>query len=234
MIHLMKLELIKIKIGKPIRQAILTNLIILGLCIGMCVVSVYGTDPDEAIMSFQEAMIMTSVLAWAAFLIFSSVIMNQLTVSEYKNRTIVQLFTYPIHRKKLFVAKLMIVFVFTTLATACSSIFNSIVLYGVCKVGHFFADTTVSICLDYLPECLIGAIMCGFISLVPFYFGMRKKSGAATIISSVIIVVLLCNSMGSISKPDYMLRLLIAGGISILSAVYTICVKLNQLESSDL
>lgn len=234
MIHLMKLELIKTKIKKPVRQSMIAILIVLALIIGLCFESIYGKDQENILLSFKETIIINSVLVRAVLLIFSSVLMNKLTIAEYRDRTILQLFTYPIQRKKIFATKLMIVFIYTTVAVAISCIFNNLVLYLVCNGCNFFQDTTIDTLIMDIPDCLFGAIMCGFISLVPFFFGMRKKSGASTIISSVIITVLLCNSMGSIDNNSYMIRLLIIGGISIILAFYTVCVKLNQMENSDL
>lgn len=234
MIHLMKLELIKTKIGRPIRHVIITNFILLSLMIIMCFVSVYGEQNDEVMNSCKEGLIVTPVLVRAAFLIYSSVLMNRLTVAEYKERTVLQLFTYPIQRKKIFTAKLLIVLFFTMIVIAIASVFDNIIIYLVCSMGHLFEDATLELLLSYMPECLIGAFMCGFISLIPFYFGMRKKSGAVTILSSVILAVILCNNTGGdISNFSYMIRLLVIGGLSILLAIYTICFKLNQLENCD-
>lgn len=234
MIHLMKLELMKIKIKKSVYQSIIASFFVLALTIGLCFESVYGADHGNVLLSYKETIIMVDVLVRAVFLVFSSVIMNKLTIAEYRNRTVLQLFTYPVQRKKLFAAKLMIVFAFTVIVVAISCIFNNAVLYCVCNSFHLFHDTTVNTLIKYIPDCLLGAILCGFISLVPFYFGMRKKSGASTIVSSVIIMVLLCNSNGNIHNSSYMIRLFIIGGLSIPLSFYTVCVKLNQLESSDL
>lgn len=216
-----------------LRKVIVTNLIVLCIPIIMSYASFYGPDAGTLLQSFQELLVLSSVLSRAVFLIFSSVLLSKLTITEYRERTVLQLFTYPILRKNFFLAKLMIVFLFTVITAAVSCCFNSTVLYVICKSSHLFTDTSIAILKENLFHSLMGAVMCGFISLVPFYFGMRKKSSAATIISSVILTVILTNNMGSITLPNYMLRLLVIGGASVLIVLYTVCVKLNQLESSD-
>jgi hypothetical protein len=50
---------------------------------------------------------------------------------------------------------------------------------------------TVDILIKNLINIIVYSIAFAFVSLIPVYVGMRKKSGSATIITSVILVSLL-------------------------------------------
>ncbi|MEH6943480.1 ABC transporter permease, partial [Bacillus sp. JJ722] len=57
--------------------------------------------------------------------------------------------------------------------------------------GFFETPVSISDIIATVPNTFISAFMMAGISLVPLYFGMRKKSTATTITSSILIGVLI-------------------------------------------
>ena len=136
----------------------------------------------------------------ATFIIFASVLIARLIINEYKNNTITVLFMYPINRKKLIIAKLLIVVIFTFISIILSNIFLEISFCFFDKMLHFVPDKlTIDIILKNGMTIVTYACTASCMSLIPLYFGMRKKSVPATITSSILIVSIVCSNNGGFS-----------------------------------
>lgn len=121
MLNLIKLEIKKFNLKKNIKGVAITNLVILGLVSFILIVSKY--EGDVLFTGFYEGIGFVDTMVKATFIIYSSVILAGLTVEEYKNKTINLMFMYPISRKKIFTAKLIIVSVFAFVNIVISDAF---------------------------------------------------------------------------------------------------------------
>lgn len=190
MLKLMSLEIRKFKLTGLIKAVLIANLIILGF-----MVLILFVDQDEqvaAFTSFGDVFEGLFVFVKAVFIIFASVLIGRLVIEEYRSNTISLLFMYPISRKRLLTAKLLIVFLFTFFTIILSDLVLGALLY---LINHYLAilpdRLTWTLLQDELVKLGTGALYSAGIGLIPLYFGMRKKSLSATIISSVIIVSLI-------------------------------------------
>ncbi|MBW8351149.1 ABC transporter permease [Bacillus sp. IITD106] len=163
-----------------------------------CVVAIYGfvafislaskNDVDGAMGSFQEFMSLVNILSNITFIILGSVILSRLIISEFRMKTMQVLFTYPIKRKKLLFAKLMLAYLFTAGSLFAGVWLMQIITYFLQpSLGLFEGTVSIQDLVATLPKTLTNALTMGAISLIPLFFGMRKKSTAATITSAVII-----------------------------------------------
>lgn len=92
MVSLMRLELLKLKVGQYILSVAGITVILALWC---------NTNiPDEDTLSYSEAFSAISSYVRSTFIVFSSVLMARMIIDEYRNKTITVLFTYPINRKK--------------------------------------------------------------------------------------------------------------------------------------
>ncbi|WDV94378.1 ABC transporter permease [Brevibacillus parabrevis] len=103
---------------------------------------------------------------------------------------------YPINRKKLIAAKLLVVVLFTLIADIATNLFVGAGFY----VFNLFMPVvseplTLPVAAKGLLTVVMSALATSFLSLIPLYFGMRKKSGAATIVSSIFVVTLVCQNV---------------------------------------
>ncbi|MFC6652291.1 hypothetical protein ACFTAO_11230 [Paenibacillus rhizoplanae] len=99
----------------------------------------------------------------------------------------------------LMAAKLIIVFLFTFLTIWLSNIVISGILAG---VGYFLPDLiqgtlTMDLVMTYFMQAGMDALYAAGIGLIPLYFGMRRKSVPATIVSAVLIVMLISSGFGN-------------------------------------
>lgn len=145
-------------------------------------------ESDEMFQNYKEFMSLTNIFIRITFIIFASVILSRLVIDEYKSRTIQLLFTYPLNRKKLMQAKLSIVFgfCFFSIVIATFSI-NMLTFFLNPMIGFFETPVSMGEIIATIPSTLISSFMMAGVSLIPLYFGMRKKSTATTITSAIII-----------------------------------------------
>lgn len=177
----------------------------------LCLISIYsfvvlislGTkdDVDDVMSSFQEFMSPVYIFSNITFIIFGSVLLSRLIISEFRMNTMQVLFTYPIHRKRILFAKLMLTFLLTAGSLFTSIWIMQILTYFLQPSLELFEGTvTVQNLIATLPQTITNALMMGAIALIPLFFGMRKKSTPATITSAIIIAFLINSTVSNGSE----------------------------------
>ncbi|EJS15880.1 MULTISPECIES: ABC transporter permease [Bacillus] len=193
MLRLMKLELRKFKLGSYVKRAVIANIVILALLIFVSIVAQIEGDPK--IRDPQIILSMASALVRATFIIFGGVLIAKLIIDEYKSKTILLMFSYPINRKKMMASKLAITATLTFITVILSNILVVGIFFG---IDSYFSILPNSFTVDQLIQEGIKliplAIATAGISLIPLYFGMRKRSVPATIVSSIIVVLIAINN----------------------------------------
>ncbi|MGF9989351.1 ABC transporter permease [Bacillus mycoides] len=193
MLRLMKLELKKFKLGWYVKRAVIANIVILALLIFVSIVAQIEGDPK--IRDPQIILSMASALVRATFIIFGGVLIAKLIIDEYKSKTILLMFSYSINRKKMMASKLAITATLTFITVILSNILVVGIFFG---IDSYFSILPNSFTVDQLIQEGINliplAIATAGISLIPLYFGMRKRSVPATIVSSIIVVLIAINN----------------------------------------
>jgi len=147
-----------------------------------------GSGDEQVFRDYTDFMSLTNILIRIVFIIFSSVILSRLVIDEYKNKMVQLLFTYPLKRKKIILAKLSLVFGFCFFSIIVATFMINIAVYFLNPMMNLF-DTPVEIqeMVATIPSTFVNAFMMAGVSLIPLYFGMRRKSTASTITSAVLI-----------------------------------------------
>ncbi|HDR8185334.1 TPA: ABC transporter permease [Bacillus thuringiensis] len=196
MFKLMKLEWKKHKLSsycKGVAICIIAIFVVVNL-MGVGV----KDEVDGLFSNFTQQMVLINTFIRITFIIFSSVILSRLVIDEYKNKTIQLLFMYPLQRKMLMRAKLTIVFCFCFVSTIMATFIISLLVYFVSPMmGMIETPATIGEIIAIVPATFISAFMISGISLIPLFFGMRKKSTPTTITSAVIIGMLISSNFGS-------------------------------------
>ncbi|HDX9612121.1 TPA: ABC transporter permease [Bacillus toyonensis] len=196
MFKLMKLEWKKHKLSSYFKGVaiciiaifVVVNLMALGV----------KDEVDGLFSDFTQQMVLINTFIRITFIIFSSVILSRLVIDEYKNKTMQLLFMYPLQRKMLMRAKLTIVFCFCFVSTIIATFIISLLVYFVSPMmGLIETPVTIGEIIAIVPATFISAFMISGISLIPLFFGMRKKSTPTTITSAVIIGMLISSNFGS-------------------------------------
>jgi len=192
----MKLEMKKFKISGYMKGVLIANLIILGFLFMAVYMPKFGEE--IIINNFDDAFLITGTFVRATFMIFAAVLISRLIIGEYKNKTIDVLFTYPINRKKIMLAKLAIVAILTFTTMIISNLFLNGSLFILNMFVNFTQDSLI---VDILQRNIVNMVLYSaafsFISLIPVYIGMKKKSGSATIVTSIILLSILNSGNGA-------------------------------------
>ncbi|MBS4190554.1 ABC transporter permease [Bacillus sp. FJAT-49705] len=192
---LIRLELEKFKLSGYVWRALIANFVIFGL---ICVISfIEKIEGAEVFQDRYMALQIIETMIRATFIIFAGVLLSRIVISEFKNKSISVLFMYPINRKKLIVAKLLIVVAFTFICIILSYFLVGSSFYVFDRFAHVVPDSLpFADVLSYFSIVLMNALAASCMSLIPLYFGMKKFSGSTTIVASIITVLIVCQNVG--------------------------------------
>ncbi|WP_455485919.1 ABC transporter permease [Gemella sp.] len=246
MLSLIKIEINKVSKSKLFLAWFATILIVLGIT-GIIIMGL-GTDNKlgefvgQGSNNFRIAdkwenwaiatSLFSSLFTKAAFLIFEAYLLSIIFIDEFKQRTIFQLFSYPISKIKLLWGKVI-----------------SVILISF--IAHFTAHLVIQLLIklvavltesNYIPVVnqLVNLIGISFgtvlIGVLPFVIGMIKYSTPITMLSGLGLAALLSNATpGSLTNNfvNNSLFLIFASSISIIIAsvsIYNISRKDINIE----
>ncbi|PRR81198.1 ABC-2 family transporter protein [Clostridium vincentii] len=221
MLKLMKLEIMKFKINRNLKGVVFANLIILGFLL----IIVFGAKSQKEVLfsNYNDILLIVGSFVRATFSIFAAVLISRIIIGEYKNKTINILFMYPINRKKIMLSKFMIVVIFAFTTMVISSLFLYFSLFILNIFANFIQQPqTQDILVKNLINIVVSSASFAFISLIPVFVGMRRKSVSATIVTSIILVSLLNSGINGNSLGSTFLIPLILAGIGALAAYLSI------------
>lgn len=177
---------------------VISTLFQLGLLYLYAAIPYMDNNSDSVLFkSYHFIVGLACVVSTAIFMILSSVIASKIIIEEYAGKKAILLFSYPVERKKIFDAKVFLVFVYTLLGMIVSNFFC---------VGIFFITEglfpmcqeplTAEIILVSLLSIDCYALIATLSGIVSFWFGFLKKSVAGTIVAACILAVCICQMMG--------------------------------------
>ena len=246
MLSLIKIEINKVSKVKLFLAWFATILIVLGvtgiIIMGLGTDNKLGEFVGQSSNNFRIAdkwgnwaiatSLFSALFTKAAFLIFEAYLLSTIFIDEFKQRTIFQLFSYPISKIKLLWGKVISVIVISFIAHFTAHLVIQLLI-------KLVAVLTES---DYIPVVnqLINLVGISFgtvlIGVLPFVIGMIKYSTPITMLSGLGLAALLSNATpGSLTNNfvDSSLFLIFASFISIIIAsvsIYNISRKDINIE----
>ncbi|AJS58250.1 ABC transporter permease [Paenibacillus sp. IHBB 10380] len=232
MFKLIKIEWNKNNLAGYGIKALICMVFIFGMVGGMALMSNAQNEP--MFLDFTAFMSLANIFIRITFVVFSAIIISRLVIDEYKNKTIQLLFTYPIQRKKVIQAKLMIVLGFCFFSVVISTLIIEVLTILLNPSVHFF-ETPASMgeLLVTIPSILIASAMTAGLSLIPLSFGMRKKSTATTITSSVIIGTLLNATVSDGSSSVTMFQFIVVPTVFCLFGLAVAYLSYRKIDRID-
>ncbi|MEC2057059.1 ABC transporter permease [Peribacillus psychrosaccharolyticus] len=221
MLKLIKLEIKKFKLAGYLKTVLFINL---GIMIALC--GIYFAEKSEGISTlgtYKESFEMIGILVRAAFIVFASVLISKLIIDEYRNNTISILFTYPINRKKIMLAKILLIAGFTFVNILLSSVFIGFMFFladlGLNFVPEQLTSGTLTESIIQMPLIAFAAAGMG---LVPLYFGMIKKSVPVTIVTSILLISLTNTTVDDFTLSKVLAIPIVLGFIGVLVAYFSV------------
>src|SRR5690625_4130466 len=102
MLKLIRLEMHRLSWKSILRTIILINIII------FCLLIIMQSD-GSGFTSYEEIFFVLALLLGIAYIVYASVLYARIFVQEFRDRTITILFTYPVSRVKILLAKVIFV-----------------------------------------------------------------------------------------------------------------------------
>lgn len=194
MLQLIKLELRKGQFASYLWGAMAAYLLIAGLVGSMYFAGGAGLE-EFPFTTMAEMLTLTDLVVRATFIIYASVLLSKLIINEFKDKTIALMFSYPISRKKLIFAKLAMVFGWTFVNVVIANLLIDALFVTINSVVQYIPDPlTTELLLSHGLTVLMQAFGAAGMSLLPLVIGLRKKSVPMTIVSSIVIVLLVCSN----------------------------------------
>ena len=235
MLSLIKIEINKVSKSKLFLAWFATILIVLGvtgiIIMGLGTDNKLGEFVGQSSNNFRIAdkwgnwaiatSLFSALFTKAAFLIFEAYLLSTIFIDEFKQRTIFQLFSYPISKIKLLWGKVISVIVISFIAhfTAHLVIQLLIKLVAVLTESNYIPVVNQ---LINLIGITFGIVLIG---ILPFVIGMIKYSTPITMLSGLGLAALLSNATpGSLTNNfvNNSLFLIFASFISIIIASVSI------------
>lgn len=245
------LSLIKIEINKVSKSRLfLAWFVTISIVLGVTGIIIMGLGTDNKLGEFVgqssnnfriadkwgnwaiATSLFSALFTKAAFLIFEAYLLSTIFIDEFKQRTIFQLFSYPISKIKLLWGKVITVIVISFIAhfTAHLVIQLLIKLVAVLTESNYIPVVNQ---LINLIGITFGTVLIG---VLPFVIGMIKYSTPITMLSGLGLAALLSNATpGSLTNNfvNNLLFLIFASFISIIIAsvsIYNISRKDINIE----
>ena len=234
------LSLIKIEINKVSKSKLfLTWFVTILIVLGVTGIIIMGLGTDNKLVEFVgqssnnfriadkwgnwaiATSLFSALFTKAAFLIFEAYLLSTIFIDEFKQKTIFQLFSYPISKIKLLWGKVISVILISFIAhfTAHLVIQLLIKLVAVLTESNYIPVVNQIINLIGIS---FGTVLIG---ILPFVIGMIKYSTPITMLSGLGLAALLSNvTPGSLTNNfvDSSLFLIFASFISIIIASVSI------------
>ena len=191
------------------------------------------TEPDAELFSqYPFLMGITCLVCMAIYSILSAVMASRFVVEDYSGKRAILLLSYPISRKKVLRAKLMLVFAYTAGAMLlCGAAIQTVfflteLLFPICS-DHL----TIKVVLQSLGFLFCCSVLAGLMGVIALWFGFRKKSVSVTIVTSVILATLVCQVIST--AIQYIPILWIIIGITGICSLIAVLDLFRQVEGME-
>ena len=191
------------------------------------------TEPDAELFSqYPFLMGITCLVCMAIFSILSAVMASRFLVEEYSGKRAILLLSYPIGRKKVLRAKLMLVFLYTVGAMLlCGAMIQTVfflteLLFPICS-----DQLTIEVILQSLGFLLCCSVLAGMMGVLSLWFGFRKKSVSVTIVASVILATIVCQMISAATQSFPILWIVM--GIATIFSLIVVLDLFRQIEGME-
>lgn len=234
MLQLIKLEIKKYKLNKYIKGVIISIIGIMAF-LTMSFIDTKINTPND-LDKYKSVIWMINVLSTDVALIFASTITGKIAIGEYRNKTILVMFSYPINRKKLMLSKLIIVFVFSMVCVFISDLICILYAVGLDSIFNVIGGSfNFNYLIDSSLSILGFTVMAGILSLAPFAIGMKKKSVPSAVVTAVIIAALMQPVIGHDPQVrETLIKLVIITLITFALTTYTLVKDINNIDYANI
>lgn len=176
------LDLMKIDIKKFGLEKLPLYFLIAMVPIGLMAL-VMSTTAGALLSSVSEAV---AIIVRPVFVIWEGILICRIVIDEFKNKTILMLYTYPAAKEDLIISKALLVTGYSLLGIISTQIILWVVFGGLSLVipGIPFALT-----MPQMFSYLFSSVMVILLGLIPLAVGLMTHSTVTTMVISLVIVL---------------------------------------------
>lgn len=226
MTHLMKLELKKVGLKKYVLFSIA------GIIISIFFVFVGLNDNSAGKYSYETAFTMVGLMFCFYYITLFSLLVVSYIVNEYSSKTILVMFSYPVDRKKLIMAKLLLIVLLIMasmiIGYVCCGMF---IIIADEYLGLISGDFELSILMCWIPTAVKAVITFCTLGIGTFVVGMMKKSVPMTIVSAIILCYIRQFYLaGTDSSEESWLFIIGIVAVMLAGVYYVLAHKVKQID----
>lgn len=191
---LMLLEAKKYPIQTKIVAVLIANIVIFILSAAITgIVTLFSKYMDLGILiSFQmDTLTIAKLLVRAFLIVLQAILIAQIIIEEYRNKTITLLFTYPVTRRDVIMAKITYIVLQLLAFHFVSLLFQQIAVFA---LGQVIPPLQSG--FEPLWSQGIITLSCIALGFFPMLIGCMHNSSIATIVSSLVIACSVSSSQG--------------------------------------
>lgn len=230
MTKFIKLELLRINLRPYFISSAIFGII--QLVFTYFIAYVAQLEQEIQFMNYGNILLFTGAISTLLFGILSATMYSKLIVDEYSGKRLALLFSYPVGRKKTFIAKILIVLLFVML----SMFICTMVSIGIFALTESFSPIvsdvmTSDILIKAVFSMLVSLVAVSAIGLLSMRIGFIKKSIPTTLVSAFILSSIYGNiAIKSVGEPFISLIITTVSIFIILAILFTLSRKINQME----
>jgi ABC-type transport system involved in multi-copper enzyme maturation permease subunit len=226
----MKLELQRINLRPYFVSGIIFGVVLLAFTYFVAYVA--QVEQETEFMTYVNIFHFTSAVSIILFSILSATMYARLITEEYSGRRLALLFSYPVNRKKIFAAKVLIVFSFVFIAMLLCTTVPIIIFTITESFAPIVPDTiTSNLLVETFKMNAVSLVTVSAIGLLAMRLGFMKRSVSITLISAFVLSGLYGNvAIGAFGNFAVTLLLIGVSLVSILTVFVTLSNKINHME----
>lgn len=190
-------------------------------------------DQDMQIfLGYNNLIPLFAALNMTVFSILSAVMYSKFIIEDYSGKRPILLFSYPISRIKILIAKLIVVYIFVI----TSMIVSNFIIFSLFAITEVFKPImiekfTAVLLFKTIKITVVMAFIAASIGIISVRLGFINKSVPTTIISALVIASLICNIVVSIASNIFVIYIIgfvvvMIGALISLSLIH----KVNEME----
>lgn len=158
------------------------------------IATVARLENDADFLRYENIFKLHSALSLIIFCIFSAVMYSKFVIEDYSQGRAILLFSYPIARRKIFFAKLLLVITFTLSSLLVCTLVPMAVFSTSESISPILdGNITFALILSHLLNIGIYAVAISSIGVIALGIGFVEKSIAATIVSAISLASIIGN-----------------------------------------
>lgn len=230
MIKLIKLELQRINLRPYFIGSAIFGIVLLIFTYFIA----YVAQVEQAVqfMTYGNIFRFTGAMSILLFGVLSATMYAKLIIEEYSGKRLALLFSYPVGRKKIFTAKVLIVFLFVILSMFLCTILPIGIFYVTESLSPIVSDTmTSNLLIKTLGNLVVSVVAVSAIGLLAMRIGFIKKSISVTLVSAFILSGFYGNiAVSSTENLDISLVIVGISLAAIMLVLVTLSYKINHME----